>query len=31
LIARVPAFYEGGILAVAEHAVSGSLEMRNIA
>src|SRR6266850_6540732 len=26
LIARVPAFYEGGILAVAEHAVSGSLE-----
>src|SRR5258708_5665049 len=26
LIARVPAFYEGGILAVAEHAVSRSLE-----
>src|SRR4029077_11978022 len=26
LIARMPAFYEGGILAVAEHAVSGSLE-----
>src|SRR5260221_294041 len=26
LIARVPAFYERGILAVAEHAVSGSLE-----
>src|SRR5277367_6099085 len=26
LIARVSAFYEGGILAVAEHAVSGSLE-----
>src|SRR5450755_913231 len=26
LIARVPAFYEGGILPVAEHAVSGSLE-----
>src|SRR3984893_15454232 len=26
LIARVPAFYEGGILAVAEHAISGSLE-----
>src|SRR5258706_5244989 len=26
LIARVPAFYEGGILAVAEHAISGPLE-----
>src|SRR6201987_1908011 len=26
LIARVPAFYEGGILTVAEHAISGSLE-----
>src|SRR6201987_966758 len=26
LIARVSAFYEGGILAVAEHAISGSLE-----
>src|ERR1700685_3104028 len=26
LIARVPALYEGGIFAVAEHAVSGSLE-----
>src|SRR6267378_2192916 len=26
LIARVPAFYQGGILAVAEHAISGSLE-----
>src|SRR3984957_13155189 len=26
LIARVPAFYEGGILAVAEHTVAGSLK-----
>src|SRR5258706_10457170 len=26
LVARVSAFYEGGILAVAEHAISGSLE-----